>query len=432
VISGGVLTITIDAQDIDSTDLDFNIVDSPARGELSATSGSTSNTLSYTPDSGFVGTDSFSYNVSDGPSTSATLGRVTITVTPVSTDSNRAPLAGNSTVDLAGLDSITFTPPASDPDCSNCLTGHIVDRPINGTLSGEYPSLRYTPNPGFDGEDSLTFFVNDGQVNSNVATVRFLVGTPLLFSAVLPSSRSVAVGVSATVFTTVINDSGIVAEGCSFALTNNPGGMEFSYALTDSANRIVGDFDAPFEIAPNSNASFVMLLRSDQPIAPVQLRWAATCSRGTGTSAIDGVNTLQFSASQSPSPDLLAIAATLQNDGVMHMQGNSTGNSAGVAGIAAVNIGAAGTLSVRPRVTSAPDLAVTICATNPVTGACIEPASVSLSQPFAADSVLTYSVFATTSGSLALDPANRRIFVEFFDEGGSLRGATSIAVESSP
>jgi len=114
------------------------------------------------------------------------------------------------------------------------------------------------------------------------------------------------------------------------------------------------------------------------------------------------------------------------------MQGDSTGNSTGVAGIAAVNIGAAGTLSVRPRVTSAPDLGVTICATNPVTGACIEPASVSLSQPFAADSVLTYSVFATTSGSLALDPANRRIFVEFFDEGGSLRGSTSIAVESSP
>ena len=432
VISGGVLTIALDAQDIDSADLSFNIVDSPARGELSATAGSTNNTLSYTSESGFVGTDSFSYNVSDGQSTSAVVGRVTITVTSVTTDGNRAPQAGNSTVDLAGLDSILFTPPATDPDCSSCLTGHIVDGPTNGTLSGEYPSLRYTPNPGFDGEDSLTFFVNDGQVNSGVGTVRFLVGTPQLFSAVLPSSRSVGVGVSATVFTTVINDSGIVAEGCSFALTNNPGGMEFSYAQTDSANQIVGDFDAPFEIAPNSNASFVMLLRSDQPIAPVQLRWAATCSRGTGTSAIDGVNTLQFSAAESPSPDLLAIAATLQNDGVMHMQGDSTGNSTGVAGIAAVNIGAAGTLSVRPRVTSAPDLGVTICATNPVTGACIEPASLSLSQPFAADSVLTYSVFATTSGSLALDPANRRIFVEFFDEGGSLRGSTSIAVESSP
>jgi len=32
----------------------------------------------------------------------------------------------------------------------------------------------------------------------------------------------------------------------------------------------------------------------------------------------------------------------------------------------------------------------------------------------------------------ALDPANRRMSIEFFDSSGRLRGATSVAVEGSP
>ena len=161
----------------------------------------------------------------------------------------------------------------------------------------------------------------------------------------------------------------------------------------------------------------------------MQLRWNVACSRGTGPSVIDGVNTLQFSVSNLPAPDILAIAATLQNDGVMHMPGNGVG---GTAGVAAVNIGVAGELLVRPRATSAPSLLVNICPTDAMTGACLEPASSELSVPFAAESIMTFSIFATTTEVLALDPASRRVFIEFFDSSGSLRGATSVAVEGRP
>jgi len=117
---------------------------------------------------------------------------------------------------------------------------------------------------------------------------------------------------------------------------------------------------------------------------------------------------------------------------VMHLSDAGAGAGAGAAGIAAVNIRAAGELLVRPRVTGAPSLQVSICQTDPVSGACIEPPSANLNLMFAAESVLTFSVFGSTAEGLVLDPANRRIFVEFIDLGGSLRGATSIAVEGGP
>ena len=58
----------------------------------------------------------------------------------------------------------------SDPE-SGPITFSTVTLPSNGTLSGAAPNLTYTPNPNYNGNDSLTFKVNDGNSDSNVATV---------------------------------------------------------------------------------------------------------------------------------------------------------------------------------------------------------------------------------------------------------------------
>lgn len=47
----------------------------------------------------------------------------------------------------------------------------IVGDPANGTLSGTAPNLTYTPDADFYGTDSVTFHVNDGFNDSNVATI---------------------------------------------------------------------------------------------------------------------------------------------------------------------------------------------------------------------------------------------------------------------
>lgn len=47
----------------------------------------------------------------------------------------------------------------------------ITEYPSYGTLSEDGLELIYTPNPGFHGVDSFTYKVNDGELDSNIATV---------------------------------------------------------------------------------------------------------------------------------------------------------------------------------------------------------------------------------------------------------------------
>jgi hypothetical protein len=47
----------------------------------------------------------------------------------------------------------------------------VVSQPANGTVSGTGSALTYTPDQDWYGTDSFTFMVNDGDFDSNVATI---------------------------------------------------------------------------------------------------------------------------------------------------------------------------------------------------------------------------------------------------------------------
>ncbi len=66
---------------------------------------------------------------------------------------------------------------ANDSDPENApLTSTIVQGPANGTLSlNAQGQLVYTPNANFNGTDTFTYKANDGQLDSNVATVAITV-----------------------------------------------------------------------------------------------------------------------------------------------------------------------------------------------------------------------------------------------------------------
>ena len=97
-----------------------------------------------------------------------------ITVTAV----NDVPVAFPSTEILTVDTPGTITLSASDLE-NGTLSYFIVSPPAHGSLDISLaPIITYTPAAGYTGSDSFTFKVNDGNAESNVATVDILVTTP--------------------------------------------------------------------------------------------------------------------------------------------------------------------------------------------------------------------------------------------------------------
>ena len=154
------LEITLTASDVDGDALTFNVLSDPAHGALSGTAPD----LTYTPDVGYTGGDSFTFDASDGDAGS-NVATVSITVAP-----NSAPSADDQSVPTAEDTPAAITLTGSDVD-GDPLTFSVTADPVNGTLDGTPPDLTYTPAADFHGSDSLTFTVNDGTVDSEPATV---------------------------------------------------------------------------------------------------------------------------------------------------------------------------------------------------------------------------------------------------------------------
>jgi len=162
------LAITLSGSDLDSDPLTFAVLTAPANGVLSGAAPD----LTYTPNPNFNGSDSFTFKANDGLADSAP-ATVSISVTPV----NDAPQANAQSVNLAEDSPVAITLSGSDVD-GDALTFTIVDPPMHGALSGAAPNLTYTPVADYNGPDSFAFRVNDGALDSAVATVSISV-TPV-------------------------------------------------------------------------------------------------------------------------------------------------------------------------------------------------------------------------------------------------------------
>ncbi len=158
-------TITLTGSDGDGNPLTYTIVDGPTHGTLTGTGA----TRTYTPTANYNGPDSFTFRANDGTVDSVP-AMVAITVTPV----NDVPVADAQMVTTAEDTAKPITLTGSDVE-DDPLTFSIVDSPQHGTLIGTDATRTYTPAPNFSGTDSFTFRINDGQMDSNVATVTIMV-----------------------------------------------------------------------------------------------------------------------------------------------------------------------------------------------------------------------------------------------------------------
>jgi hypothetical protein len=158
------LTLTGSDPDEGPGPLTLSVVTDPAHGTLSGTAPN----LTYTPDYGYDGSDSFTYKATDGMLDSLVDAVVSITITNV----NLAPVAQNRSItSMEGITtSIILT--GSDPDNEpNPLVHSITRNPAHGTFVGKAPNLYYRPAPGYVGTDSFEYQANDGIDKSANATV---------------------------------------------------------------------------------------------------------------------------------------------------------------------------------------------------------------------------------------------------------------------
>lgn len=155
------IDILLSGSDVDGDALSFSIVATATHGTI----GGLAPNLIYTPTADYYGVDSFSFVANDGQVNSAPAA-VSIEVSGV----NDAPLADLQTVSTPEDTALDILLSGTDPD-GDMLTYTLVTTPAHGTLSGTAPDLTYTPEANYNGTDSFTFLVNDGQVSSEAAAV---------------------------------------------------------------------------------------------------------------------------------------------------------------------------------------------------------------------------------------------------------------------
>jgi hypothetical protein len=306
----------------------------------------------------------------------------------------------------------SYTPVASNNDLS---------------ASNKQSRLTFTPTANtryviaLDGAGSAAgnYVLNWSQADPTATTV----------AAVLPTARSVTTRATATAFVTIINAGSTTATGCA---PQKPPGFPalFGYQTTDASNQLTGAANTPADILANQKQSFVVAVTPTRDLNAADIAVVFACDNKPNAVTVSGLNTFLLSASPTPSPDLVAIGATPSADGILNIPGETGANFFGVA---AINIGAAGTItaSVDDNGGNVP-VVVLLCQSDPATGACINPASpaASVSLSVAGNQTVTFAVFVNGAGVIPFDPARKRLFLRLRSTDGVVRGATSVAVRT--
>ena len=251
-----------------------------------------------------------------------------------------------------------------------------------------------------------------------------------LVAAVLPGSRSVRLGCTATAFVTVINASDrFTAIGVRIAPAA-PIASEFLYQTTDPAtNALTGTPNTPINIPALGRQTFLIAFTPRAAFDPTNVAFNFGGTNSLPVQSLIGINTLLLSASTAPVPDIVALAASAE-PGIVQFPGPP---GAGAFAVASVNLGSGADITVSADTGGVPlPVIIEVCQTNPGTGACLASPAANVTTHIAGGETPTFGVFVTGNGTVTFDPAVNRVFVRFKDGLGATRGATSVAVRTQP
>jgi Bacterial Ig domain len=285
--------ITLSGGDADGDNLTFVIGTGPTHGSLSnfgspqcdsQTPSSCTETVDYTPNANFHGSDGFTYHTNDGSADSGN-ATVSISVTAV----NDQPVAAAKTPTTAEDTFVQVTMSGTDIDGDD-LTFSIVASPSNGSLgtfgspscNGQTPSsctetVRYTPDADYNGGDTFTYRVNDGTVNSIAATVSVTI-------TAVNDAPSFTIGADETV-----NEDSGAASFPGWATNPSPGPPNESTQTTSylvSSNTNSALFSTAPAVAANGTLTFTVASnRFGTATVGVEIKDTGGTSPGIDTSA---------------------------------------------------------------------------------------------------------------------------------------------------
>jgi len=268
---------------------------------------------------------------------------------------------------------------------------------------------------GDTGNDRVQVFTDEPQIT---------------FAATLPGARSVELGKPATIFASIVNAGTAPLGPCRILLpATAPSGLSLGYQTTDPAtNALTGTANTPVMITANDGTqSFVVSLSGATSFTASAMPLDFTCLGAAPAAVVPGVDTVDLVMSATPIADIIALAATPTQNGILEIPLGGIGAFA----VASDNLGIAAALIVSVD-TGAANLPVmaTVCPSNPSNGQCLTPAAASVPVTIAAGATPTFSVFVTASAPIAFAPATTRVFVRFKDAAGGMHGATSVAIET--
>jgi VCBS repeat-containing protein len=290
--------------DPDGDSLTVILVSEPANGTVTLNA---EGSFEYEPNPNFNGSDSFTYQASDGAVSSVAVV-VSITVNPV----NDAPVAVDDSYSVNEDETLDVSIPgvlANDLDADgNALAAILVSGTISGSLMlNDNGSFSYTPSSQFSGVDSFTYQAHDGQNGSNLATVVIMVN-PANDEPVLDSigDHSIAEG-SVLTFEAIGSDAD--GDALTFSVTGLPAGAAF-----DSDSGV-------FTWEPDDNGAFTIAVRvsdsgfpslSDEEIITITVVNVAPTATFGNTGSVNEGSTFTLSLTESFDPSSVDIDAGLE------------------------------------------------------------------------------------------------------------------------
>ncbi len=208
-----VIAVLSNDSDVDADPLSVGMLGSPTNGSVIDNG---DGTITYTPDTDWVGIEQFTYEVVDGQGGAAT-ALVTVGV------NNAVPDAVDDSITLDEDTSLTFdpvTPNDTDAD-GDPLSVIAVSTPLHGvatiTAGG---MITYVPHADYFGPDSFTYTVSDGAL-TDIATVT--VDVLAVQDAPQPQADSVTVSEDQRVTVNVLaNDQEVDGETLTVVLVDQP------------------------------------------------------------------------------------------------------------------------------------------------------------------------------------------------------------------